>query len=146
VCGRLFILRRNFDQVGERLEFCFVNKLNKPISIILKKEREEFEHLMNPVENKENGRLDLVCRNCNYSEPAHVPQNYCIFTRQVTILEEEKQIPWKDLGSDMTLYRSSTDECPKCECLESVFILVQYTEKVEGYLVCSKCGHRTSAK
>jgi len=106
----------------------------------------ECEHLMNPVENREKGILELVCRNCRFSEPARLPQNYCIFTRQVTMLEEEKQIPWKDLGSDMTLYRSVTDQCQQCFGLESVFLLVQYKDKVEGYLVCSKCGHRTSAK
>jgi len=108
----------------------------------------ECNHLLNPIENRELKRLELECRNCHGGRREADPDNPLsnrIFTRQVKTLEEEKAIPFKDMGSDKASLHIRLDdgnECPVCGSSEAVFLQTAYKEKVVVYLICVQCGER----
>eukprot|EP01124_Arcella_intermedia_P001175 TRINITY_DN10639_c0_g1_i1.p1 TRINITY_DN10639_c0_g1~~TRINITY_DN10639_c0_g1_i1.p1 ORF type:complete len:102 (+),score=21.91 TRINITY_DN10639_c0_g1_i1:99-404(+) len=96
--------------------------------------------MLYPVENKNERRLDMMCKNCEFTETA---KNNCVYVHHITEKEEEKSISWKDVHFDLTLPRTFNAKCTRCDYTEAVYKQVKYSDSVSLFCVCANpgCGH-----
>jgi len=97
--------------------------------------------MLSPKENKVEGKLELVCRNCEWR---CVASNYRIFQHQIKEREAEKAIAFSEVPNDPTLPRTYDIECEECKFHEAVFLKVRTKDSVKLYFVCAGCGHHWS--
>lgn len=102
----------------------------------------ECSNMLYPQEDDGKTELLFMCRTCSYSEPA---SQYCIFRNVLNNQAGEVAGVTQDVGSDLTLPRSSKT-CPSCGHGEAVFFQSQQRTADTGmklfYVCCNgECGN-----
>lgn len=101
---------------------------------------------MFPIEDKQNKKLNFMCKHCNKRVQVKSSQKrYCVYQNYVNEDEETNidAIVNPDIIMDPTLPRSRDIQCPKCGNNEAVFFNAQSRNPNEAMALIMVCTNDT---